>query len=270
MSKTVEVLPCNAADKQTILNSPHPAHVQGMPITQDVAALRCATDEIVEVNVDTLGINVEHLVRSLSEEAAYELAEKDASLWEPIEIRMWPASWEKPTPSVLYHVLSGNHRTRAAQIKGLPTLRARIVEAETELEYLQVAIRSNTQHGRNFTPREYEQNARKLAGVGMSVTDIASLLGYNKSTISRWLSGADSHAAAKRERDAHSEEVTYTIALPRVAGPDAARQKIMGLVTADRIEAPVVEARAYLSTLKPAQQTSLLHLYTWIGEVLHG
>lgn len=228
-------------------------------------ALRGATDAIIEVEVEALGI--EHLIRELSEEAAYDLSEKDASLWEPIEIRHWPAHWAKPTPNVLYHVISGNHRTRAAQIKGLRTLRARFVKAESELDFLKAAIGSNTQHGRNFTREEYATNARRLHAEGMSITDVAAMLGYNKSTVSRWITGNDSHASAKRDAETPQTEM-LPVGMPRVSGPDAVKQKVMGLVMDGRIDADVMEARAYVSTLKPTQQESLQHVLTWLQEVL--
>lgn len=87
-----------------------------MAIENNDVALRSATDKIIEVQVSELGISIEHLVRPISEADVYELAEKDASRWEPIEIRYWPVGWEKPSPDVRYHVISGNHRTSAARI----------------------------------------------------------------------------------------------------------------------------------------------------------
>src|SRR2546421_12981394 len=118
-----------------------------MPSSIETSTLRGATDEIIEVDVETLGISLEHLVRPINEADVYELALKDESKWEPIEIRLWPAEWEKTSPAILYHVISGNHRTRAAQIKKLHTLPAKLIKAPDELSYLVAAIESNIQHG---------------------------------------------------------------------------------------------------------------------------
>lgn len=233
--------------------------------TKPDSVLHGATDEIIEVEVETLGI--EHLVRELSEEAAYDLAEKDESTWEPLEIRHWPTHWKKPSERVIYHVISGNHRTRAAQIKGLRTLRAKLVRAESEIDFLKTAIRSNTGHGRNFTREEYAANARRLHEEGMSLTEIAALLGYNKSTVSRWLTGSDSHAAAKREGEA---QLMPSSEMPHVSGADAVKQKIMGLVMDGRIDADVMEARDYVASLKQTQQESLHSLFSWLQEVIYG
>jgi hypothetical protein len=51
-------------------------------------ALRSATAKIIDVRIDELGIDLEHLVRPILEADVYELAEKDENLWEPIEIGM--------------------------------------------------------------------------------------------------------------------------------------------------------------------------------------
>src|SRR5690348_14797396 len=101
-------------------------------LIEENVALRRATAAIIEVPVATLGIKVEQLVRPIDEDAVYELAQKDENKWEPIEIRLWPADWEKPAPEVLYHVVSGNHRTSAARMKGLQTLRAIVITADSD------------------------------------------------------------------------------------------------------------------------------------------
>ena len=239
-------------------------------LSTEHVALRSATAEIIEVSVDTLGINLEQLVRPIVEADVYELALKDESKWEPIEIRLWPAEWEKPTPSVLYHVISGNHRTRAAQVKQLRALRARLIEAPDELSYLVAAISSNTQHGRNFTRDEYIANAKKLQAQGLPLAEIASTLGYSKSTVSRWLTGADSHAAAKQhEPEEPVLNASYAPILQETSG-DSVKRKVMGLLIDAQMESDVAGARAYVQTLKPAQQETLRQLVLWLQEVMHG
>jgi hypothetical protein len=236
-------------------------------------ALRGATD-IIEVNVDALGIDLEHLVRPISDADVQMLAETDERRWEPIEIRLWPAEWSKPSSSVLYHVISGNHRTSAARIKGLPTLRARLIEAKDDLSYTIAAVSSNTTHGRNFTREEYIMNAKKLHDLGLALGEIASTLGYSKSTVSRWITGSDSHAASKRALES-SQESIITISPEQFPALNSngdtsvsAKQKVMALLMDAQLNADPMEAQKYIQTLKPAQQTLLCELSTWLQEAL--
>jgi len=234
-------------------------------------ALRSATDEIIEVNVDTLGIDIEHLVRPIVEADVYELSTKDETRWEPIEIRLWPAHWPKPTPEVLYHVISGNHRTQAARIKKLPTLRARLLRAPDELTYLVAAIQSNTQHGRNFTREEYILNAKKLQAQGLPLAEIALVLGYSKSAVSRMLTGNDSHASSKQQQEENqllfNASSSFTIPQSDM-GTDPVKRKVMGLVMDAQIEGSVIAAQEYIQTLKPVQREALQSLTMWLQEVM--
>jgi hypothetical protein len=243
-----------------------------MLIDSQNTALRGATD-IIDVAIESLGISYEHLVRPISEVDVQTLTETDERRWEPIEIRVWPGNWNKPAPGVLYHVISGNHRTSAARIKGLATLRARLIEASDELSYTVAAISSNTTHGRNFTREEYIENAKKLHALNLPLGEIASVLGYSKSTVSRWITGSDSHASTKRAQ----ENIVLTMSPPAIApadgygaiaGNDSARQKVMGLLMDAQIQADVIDAQQYLQTLKPLQQSTLRQLSTWLQEVL--
>src|SRR5215470_4768066 len=86
----------------------------------------------IEIDIHALGISKPHLVRPLDDAYVAELVDTDETEWEPIEVRVWPDGWIKPSPDVAYHVVSGNHRTSAAQIKGLKTIRARIIEASDD------------------------------------------------------------------------------------------------------------------------------------------
>jgi hypothetical protein len=235
-------------------------------LSETSPALRRATDDIIEVPIEALGIHPDHLVRPIQEAEVWELAQKDESRWEPIEIRLWPSDWAKPEPTILYHVISGNHRTSAARLKGLKTLRARLLDASTDLSYLLVAIRSNTEHGRNFTREEYIDNAKKLQAQGLPLGEIASALGYSKSTVSRWLTGSDSHAASKREPEPVLSSDTFQAGAP---GPvSSVKQKVMGLVMDAGLPGEIAEAREYLATLRPAQQEALRGLSRWLASVM--
>ena len=133
------------------------------------------------------------------------IVQTDETVWEPIEVRDWPEEWLPPTDVVLYHVVSGNHRTSAAQIKGLKTLRARVIEAPATLDYLQAAIRTNARHGRNFTEDDRKVLAVKLKGLGQSADQIAALFSVNRATVYNWLSGRDSNSSKKKAKEQQAE-----------------------------------------------------------------
>ncbi len=170
---------------------------------------------VVEIEVIMLGISEEHLVRPIDDQHVAYLRDTDETEWEPIEVRSWPKEWPKPSPEVKYHVISGNHRTSAARIKGLKTVRARVLVADSELDYLTAAIRTNTRHGRNFSEDERRLNAAKLKELGMSGSQIAKLFGVHKSTVNNWLSGRDTNASKKMK--AH-EQAENALANLRIEG----------------------------------------------------
>ncbi|HEX3643686.1 MAG TPA: ParB/RepB/Spo0J family partition protein [Ktedonobacteraceae bacterium] len=152
---------------------------------------------VVEIEIEKLGINTARLVRPIDPAYVAELAETDETEWEPLEICVWHDKWVKPTQLVEYEIVSGNHRTSAAHIKGLKKLHARIIEANTELDYTLAGIRTNARHGRNFTNDERKALAFKLRDLGRSSREIAKDLGVNKSSVNNWFSGRDSNASKK-------------------------------------------------------------------------
>ncbi len=151
----------------------------------------------IDIPIDQLGINPQCLARPIDNDYVKELADTDERDWEPIEVRLWPDAWTKPTPEVIYHVVSGNHRTRAALLKGCSTLRAKVIDCPDELSYLLAAIRTNARHGRNFSTDERRALAAKLVEMGQSYKQIAQTLGVSKATISGWITGNDSNASKK-------------------------------------------------------------------------
>lgn len=163
--------------------------------------------EEIEIPVNQLGISIAHLVRPIDDQHVSELAETDESEWEPIEVRLWPDTWVKPASTVHYHVVSGNHRTSAARMKGLQVLRSKIIDANDDLSYLIAAIRTNRRHGRNFTNQERVQLAQKLKGLGKTSNEIAKIFGVHQATVKSWMSGRDTNASAKarRQREKQAE-----------------------------------------------------------------
>ncbi|OLD63277.1 MAG: hypothetical protein AUF65_02655 [Chloroflexi bacterium 13_1_20CM_50_12] len=173
---------------------------------------------VVEIDVIMLGISEEHLVRPIDDQHVAYLRDTDESEWEPIEVRKWPKEWSKPTPEIEYHVVSGNHRTSAARIKGLETLRAKILDVDSELDYLTAAIRTNTRHGRNFTEDERRVNAFKLRELGMKPSEIAKIFGVHKSTVNNWLSGRDSNASKKMKAREQVDSALANLGIEELGG----------------------------------------------------
>jgi ParB-like chromosome segregation protein Spo0J len=224
--------------------------------------LRSATAEIIEIPVEQLGISVPHLVRPIVDEDVDVLAETDETEWDVVEIRLWPEEYEPPaTEHIRYHVISGNHRTRAARKKGLATLRCRILEAPDEVSYKLFAIKSNTRHGKNFTSEQRVQLARELQELGKSLAEIATVFGVHKSTVSNWLSGRDSNASKKREAE------PLRNATPELIMSNG-HSALLSMITAAPLNMRSEDARAALALLPAELQEKARKLQAWLDEVL--
>ncbi len=154
-------------------------------------------EEYTDIPIEQLGINPQYLARPIDNNYVKELADTDESEWEPIEVRLWPDNWAKPALGVIYHVVSGNHRTKAAWLKGCSTIRGKIIDCPDHLSYLLAAIRTNARHGRNFSTDERRVLAKRLSDLGQSYSQIAQAIGVSKATISGWITGNDSNASKK-------------------------------------------------------------------------
>jgi transposase-like protein len=237
-------------------------------IENTVSLLRNATVEIIDVDISVLGISYEHLVRPIIDEDVDVLAETDETEWDALEIRLWPEEWEKPHPNVTYHVVSGNHRTRAARKKGLSTLKAKVIDAPDDLSYTIAAVHSNTRHGKNFTNDERHALAKKLSEMGQSLGEIAKVFSVHKTTVSNWLTGRDSNASKKKQN-----EHEINIALPVLSREDEdvhVRRKIIGLLAESPVDLDIATAQACVQSLSPDMQSSLQTLLSWLQDVLGG
>lgn len=222
------------------------------------------TGQIIDIEVRLLGISPEHLVRPLVEEDVEVLADTDESEWEPIEVRLWPDEWEKPASHILYHVVSGNHRTSAARKKGLPTLRGTVINAPDELSYTVAAVRSNTRHGKNFTQEQRLALAQKLSDQGLSLAAIAKTFGVHKSTVGNWLSGRDSNSSKKRT----STEETVAYATPERVAPNEASAKMLGWITLAPLQIQTEDARLALHCFPDGIQAKARLMKQWLDSVL--
>lgn len=182
-------------------------------MTETILSRNATTNDTIFVPVSQLGISISHLVRPLDEQYIRELAQTDENVWEPIEIRVWPERWQKADSLVEYHVVSGNHRTSAARIKNLSTIRARIIEASDDLSYLLAAIRTNAQHGRNFTEDDRRVLAVKLKKHGQSADQIAALFHVNRATVYNWINGRDSNASKKKAASERTKDALANLGI---------------------------------------------------------
>lgn len=221
---------------------------QSTELTNSVAY---ATNEIVDIEVLALGLAINHLVRPINDDDVKILADTDESEWDPIEVRVWPDEWPKPYPNVKYHVVSGNHRTSAALLKGLATLKGRIINAPDDLSYTVAAVKSNTRHGRNFTKEERLELAFKMDAQGLSYAEIAKIFGVHKSTAGNWLSGRDSNASRKK---AETEPETVAYATPTT--PNKLTGKMLGWITSAPLE---IESDKAISTSSSSPGESALN-----------
>lgn len=219
--------------------------------------------ELVDIKVLELGIAIDHLVRPINDDDVKILADTDESEWDPIEVRVWPDEWPKPYPDVRYHVVSGNHRTSAALIKGLATLKGWIIDAPDDLSYTVAAVKSNTRHGKNFTQEERLVLATRMQIKGLSLAEIAKTFGVHKSTVGNWLSGRDSNASRKK---AETEPETVAYATP--TSPNKLTGRMLGWITSAPIEIESDKASDALSQLPLALQKKAHSIYQWLSSVL--
>lgn len=214
------------------------------------------TSEIIALPVSRLGISRPHLVRALDETYVAELVETDEAMWDPIEVRAWPDEWVKPSPDVVYHVVSGNHRTSAAKIKNLQTVRGRIIEATSKRDYLCAAARTNNRHGRNFKEEERRDVASQMKQEGMTVEEIAAVFHVYRSTVYNWLNGRDSNASKKKAAREQAQNTLAKLGIPDLSEEwqhvptvtaDAKRLAKVGQTISNFLaETPRSEEKAYI------------------------
>lgn len=224
--------------------------------------------DIVEVPVEVLGHSTE--VRELNWAHVQDIVMSDEHTWPPLEVCLWPDYKEKTDQSVLLRIISGNHRTSAAKEKGLSSLPVRVFKVEKEIEFRILAIRSNASHGLNFTEDEYKKQAAYLKQEGKSLTDIASILSKNKSTISRWLSGADSNASRKNAKAVQPQQVENSTPKALVRTVPTVAQKIETLLIGESMSVDALEAKKYIDAISVQKQQRLCMLLAWLQEALEG
>jgi ParB-like nuclease domain len=153
------------------------------------------------IPLDLIGLDPrpQRRIRPLDPEHIRNLVEtSQPDAWDPIEIRAWPETDPYPDGEEgrTYQVISGYHRTTAARILGLETIRATIItEPLDDLAFQLRAFHTNARHGKPMSPEEKQALARRLRILGMSEGDIAREMGTPRATVHNWLSGRNTNAA---------------------------------------------------------------------------
>jgi len=93
----------------------------------------------------------------------------------------------RKTPDGVYELISGERRVRASQELGLQTVPAYIIEVKTNEEMLELALVENLQR-EHLNPIEIAISYQRLiSDVGLSVEDIGSKIGKDRTTIANFL-----------------------------------------------------------------------------------
>ena len=229
--------------------------------------------DVIECPVSILGLSTE--TRPLDQDHVRDLIHSDHTAWEPLEVCFWPQGLQKPEPSVRLRIISGNHRTSAAKEMDQPLekLSMHIYKVESEVDFRQLAIRTNVAHGLNFSEDQRKINAFWLKDQGLSQSEIASTLLVNKSTISRWFSGTDSNVSRKKQAGQQPPTFKANTSTPSVhtskkLTTSAARMKIQALLQdAGMPDGDLAEARGYYRSLKPDLQQKVISLYEWMHQL---
>jgi transcriptional regulator with XRE-family HTH domain len=243
--------------------------LQGLLSTCEFQVLTHADNgnpDIVEVPLEVLGRSTE--VRQLNYAHVQDLVMSDEHMWPPLEVCLWPDSKEKQEETVLLRIISGNHRTSAAKEKGLSSLPVRIFKAEREIDFRVLAIRSNASHGLNFTEDECKKQAAYLKQEGKTLDVIASILNKSKSTISRWLSGADSNASRKIAKIAQPQSTEAPAVKTPIRVVPTVAQKIEALLICENMSVSVQEAREYIDAMPAQKQQRVRTLFAWMQEAM--
>jgi ParB family chromosome partitioning protein len=116
------------------------------------------------------------------------LSIRDKGVLEPILVRPWPGGEDDASPSgVLYRIISGERRYRAAQEAGLYEVPAIEMDVSNE-EALEIALIENLQR-KDLTPFEEAEGYRMLAGTHQYThEEIAEAVGKSRTVITESLS----------------------------------------------------------------------------------
>jgi hypothetical protein len=89
-----------------------------MTLTENQMSHEATSNQVIDIPVNRLGIDINHLVRPVDEQYVAELLETDENEWEPIEVRPWPSEWEKPSPNA--YAWGGRLLSKALEAEQIP------------------------------------------------------------------------------------------------------------------------------------------------------
>jgi hypothetical protein len=154
--------------------------------------------EVRELPLDEIGLDPrpERQIRPLHQEWVERLMETDPQTWDAIQVRAWPKSDPYPPGQAgrPWQVVSGYHRTSAAHAMRLATIRAVVVEAESDTEFWFLALAGNMRHGLQMGKDQQIAVFRRLQDAGLSYQQIADRVQMPKATIYNWLTTRDTNA----------------------------------------------------------------------------
>ena len=90
-------------------------------------------------------------------------------------------------------VLDGIHRLRAHKLAGKTEIKVKVVNADTRLRALTIAIKDNAIHGVGLTVKELQRNAIELYDAGASDAEIAETISRSTDTVHSYLKEAKAH-----------------------------------------------------------------------------
>ncbi len=162
----------------------------------------------------------------------------------------------RTTPDGLYELISGERRVRASQELGLPTIPAYIIEVTTNEEMLELALVENLQR-EHLNPIEIAISYQRLINdVGLSVEDIGSKIGKDRTTIVNFLRLLK--LPERIQSSVRSGKMTAGHARALLSLPDEATQmKVFERVTKDELNVRQVE-KLVKATLKKIDQRDVI------------
>jgi len=171
-------------------------------------------EQLLSLSSIGLDLRPERQVRELDFVWVRHLAEEtDPAEWDSIQVRRWPSTDPFPPDEGPYEwqVISGYHRTSAARLLNMSTLRASIVEAETETAFTLLAIKGNLRHGKPMSSDEQRVVVRRLRTLGLSEGEIARQTGIPKGTVHNWLSGRNTNGGRSVRMHQLEHNTEYTL-----------------------------------------------------------
>lgn len=161
--------------------------------------------DIIEAPTEWLGYSQE--AREIADWHVDELIASDESTWDSLKVCFWPDYMDKPSDEIMFRIIGGNHRTKAARGKNPPleTLRMRVGIVVDEVDFLRAQVEDNASHGLNYTEDQRKAHAFKFRAMDVPVSVIAKDLKMSVKTLYNWFSGRDTNKSKKAKEKAREQ-----------------------------------------------------------------